>query len=643
MTPVNICKGMAVLLLCLSCCIAGARNNDSLAVSLIDSALLKDAHVVIRSSSTDVRVRSLGEVVTRRLLTVTILDKKGSAFEDFIQESSRISQVRNVEGKVYDKDGKQLLSLGKKDFQERGKMESYTAYGDVKEIYYYVPQLTYPFTVQYEWDEVCNYSFSLPGWHPVPGTNISVEKASFSIACPVGMEINIKAVHLPGGEQSSTTDKEKIREWTLQNYQAVKAEPLCFPGDLGIPALYLSAKQFQLEDYKGSAGSWKEMGDFFYLVNKDKDDLSDEAVEEVRALTKNDPTDLDKARRLYRYLQDHTRYIVLQYGIGGWQSLNASFVHDKKYGDCKALSNYMRSLLGAAGITAYPVLIDAGEKGARLNDPGDYVGNLFNHEILCIPSAQDTFFLECTSNSTPFGYLGPFTQNRKGLMITPEGGVMVQTPSYDTAFNTTSQNVEVTVGNDAKTQLRYHNRHRGMFFASVRNMTAGLPDDKLKDYCNSKLQLPSYETIEYHVLYPEEGTLPVCEEQFSVAATGLVKRAGNYMNLKTGYSNLLFSKPEPCASRKMPFRIVNSQSYRDTVVIRPGDGYKMEQAYPAVSWKHPFGSYQASAEEKDGILYIYRSLVLQEGVYQPALYADFVAFYGQVNKDQNRELLLRKQ
>ena len=182
--------------------------------------------------------------------------------------------------------------------------------------------------------------------------------------------------------------------------------------------------------------------------------LSPERTAEIRKMTDTIKTDKDKARFLYNYMQKSMRYVSIQLGIGGYQPFPASFVDQKKYGDCKALSNYMKALLQAVNIKSYYAIIKAGsnENEADINFPV----NSFNHAILCIPFKNDTTWLECTSNTQPFGELGSFTENRNALLITEDGGKLVNTPKSTMTENQFNSETHVVLDADggAKAQVK---------------------------------------------------------------------------------------------------------------------------------------------------------------------------------------------
>ena len=65
--------------------------------------------------------------------------------------------------------------------------------------------------------------------------------------------------------------------------------------------------------------------------------------------------------------------------------------------------------------------------------------------ILCLPFKNDTTWVDCTSQTIPFGYLGDFTDNRTVLALTPQGGKLMHTPKYTAAVNLQSRKAEFVI------------------------------------------------------------------------------------------------------------------------------------------------------------------------------------------------------
>ena len=115
--------------------------------------------------------------------------------------------------------------------------------------------------------------------------------------------------------------------------------------------------------------------------------------------------------------------VSIQLAIGDFRTFPADFVHEKKYGDCKGLSNYMETCLKAIDIKNYSSGINEGQDKSAVAPslPQD----AFNHQVLCVPLVNDTVWLECTSNYNDFGHHGNFTENRHALLLTEQAGILV--------------------------------------------------------------------------------------------------------------------------------------------------------------------------------------------------------------------------
>ena len=141
---------------------------------------------------------------------------------------------------------------------------------------------------------------------------------------------------------------------------------------------------------------------------------------------------LEKAKIVYQFMQNKTRYISVQVGIGGWEPIAANQVDQVGYGDCKGLTNYTKALLDVVGVTSYYTVVYASEKR---NLDKDFASLQGNHVILNIPNEGKDIWLECTSQTMPFGFLGDFTDDRDVLVVTPEGGIIKRTAIYKDETN----------------------------------------------------------------------------------------------------------------------------------------------------------------------------------------------------------------
>ena len=114
---------------------------------------------------------------------------------------------------------------------------------------------------------------------------------------------------------------------------------------------------------------------------KDIEDLPKETIAKIASLVAGVKDTKEKARIIYEFMQNKTRYISVQVGIGGWKPTPAKEVDKLGYGDCKALTNYTKALLKSQGIDSYYTIVDSGSSGLDIDEEFVEVGSYTENSL----------------------------------------------------------------------------------------------------------------------------------------------------------------------------------------------------------------------------------------------------------------------
>ncbi|MEO7983036.1 MAG: hypothetical protein ABI688_03035, partial [Bacteroidota bacterium] len=398
---------------------------------------------------------------------------------------------------------------------------------------------------------------------------------------------------------------------------------------------------FGVDDYKGNMTSWLEFGKFMYALKQGKDVLPDNIKQQVHRLSDGISDTKEKIAVLYEYLQRNTRYISIQLGIGGWQPFDAKFVATKAYGDCKALTNYMYSILKEAGIPSQYTLIRAGANSGYITV--NFPSQQFNHVILCVPLAKDTMWLECTSQTLPAGYLGDFTCNRYGLLVAEDGGHLVRTPVYGIKENLQQRKINAVLDNEGTLKVNVLTRYSGLQQDDIHGLINHLSKDKVKEYLHEQLDFATYDIGNF--VYKEERTiLPSINEALDITATNYATITGKRLFIVPNVMTRNRTKLVMNEERK--FDMVFTMEYQDvdSVEIVLPDGYTAESMPADVSVISPFGKYAASVKLVDNKLRYSRSIERYAGQFPAAQYPELVRFYETIYKaDRNKVVLVKNE
>jgi hypothetical protein len=429
--------------------------------------------------------------------------------------------------------------------------------------------------------------------------------------------------------------------WEVKNLQAIK-KPYASPKwDELTTAVYLAPSEFEVEGYKGNMESWEELGKFHMTLNKDRDKLPDDVVGKVQQLVSGITDDREKVKILYKYLQSNTRYISIQLGIGGWQPFEAAFVNKKGYGDCKALSNYMYSLLKVVGIKSYYTVVRAGNDIDDHFMIEDFPSQQSNHVIVCVPFAKDTMWLECTDQYVPPGYMGGFTGNRKALIITEDGGKIVSTPRYGLKDNQLIRSVEGILDADGNLNIKTNTEYRGTQQDEIYYLINALSKEKIKKILNRELDLSTYDINDFKY-DTKNDKMPEVNERLDITVSNYATVSGKRLFIVPNVLNRSTEKLDVDSERTADLVFGDESRDEDNVEIEVPAGYQLESGLQDVTIKSKFGSYTATAKLSGNKIIYHRVVEEYSGRFPSKDQVELVKYYADIYKADRNKLVLVK-
>ena len=628
----------------IAACIPGwiLAGEGEYAVANIPPRLLKNANAVKRMEHLSFEVIHTGEAIQRRKYAITVLNEKGADFASFVEYYDKLHEVKNIEGSLYDALGKELKRLKNKQVLDLTGSDDNNLADDNRRKAHSFYYKNYPYTVEYEVEIRYNGTLFFPVWAPREDEMFSVQQSRFTLLAPAGYLVRHRAFNYPGKPEEYNAEKgRKGLSWEIKDLEAMLDEYASPEWNEKNPVVFTGPSEFEVEKYRGTMNSWEDFGRFVYSLKMGRDQLPPQVKQAVKEMTAGLTDQKEIVTRLYEYLQKNTRYISIQLGIGGWQPFDATYVATRAYGDCKALTNYMYSLLKEAGIPSHYTLIRAG-RGAR-KIIADFPSQQFNHVILCVPLARDTIWLECTSQTDPAGYLGSFTSNRYALLVTEEGGKLVRTPAYRMADNLQARHIRATLDEDGTLKVSAQNRYTGLQQDSYHGLIHNLSKEKVKEVLQEQLDFATYDIAAFD--YREtRAALPVIEEKLDIVVSNYATVTGKRLFIVPNIMTRTTRKLAPDSTRVFDLELGFEYRDEDSVEIKIPEGYLPEAMPKDLSLQGKFGRYECRTRLHGDRLTYYRLIEHKSGRFPASDYNELVKFYDAIYRaDRSKAVLVKSQ
>ena len=600
--------------------------------SSIPQGLLKHADIVVRQYELRFEVLNKGEAIETEHKVFTVLNEAGAQRSELRFPYSRFAKIDDIEASVYDSEGKLVRHLKKKDIEDVKPPEHFV--NDVRYKVLRLPARAFPYTIEYTVTKKHEGLMFYPVFYPQETPSESVESALFEVQMPAGLEVRFREANLPPNCKTGPL------RWAIQNIAAFQAEAYAPAAHLGMPEILTAPTEFVFGGVSGDLRTWASYGAFLQQLNSTQQELSPETKAAIQKMVA-DCSDADcKVRRIYEHLQTSTRYFFVGLGIGGWQPAPATEVDQFKYGDCKGLSNYMVAMLKAVGVPAYYAVIRAGEEEQQQFP--DFPNAHFNHAIACAPLGKDTLWLECTSQTESCGFMGVFTDDRPALLVTPEGGKLVQTPRYDETRNTIRRETSIELAADGRAILHSKGIFKGISQGEAAALS-GYSAEIQKKYFYRTLNVSDFE-IKTLTFKRNKAILPTVEQTLALDIPKLAAVSGKRLFVPLGLlSNKLEVPPADSARRFAVQADTRGFTEEDVLTIAIPEGFRLESPFAPIAVSTVFGRFDLTVEQQPGKLLIQRKLVLNSKVQPKEQFGALVSFLKTVAKADKSKLVLVKQ
>lgn len=485
---------------------------------------------------------------------------------------------------------------------------------------------------------------------------IPVREASYSLQLPSGWEY--RASWLNHADIKPTQTGSNQWRWEVTNVAAIRPEEE-MPPVRGIAGMMiLSFVPSDGVSVRNGFSSWHEMGLWYWNLFQGRLDPSPEIKQKVAALTANKVTPLEKMRGLADFVQHDIRYVAIELGIGGWQPHPAPEIFAHHYGDCKDKATLMRSMLHEIGIDSYQVAINT-TRGSISPETPAYQG--FDHQITVIklpdnlqdpslvatvvhPKLGRLLFFDPTDEMTPFGQIPGSLQANYGLVVTPDGGELVELPEQPPAMNSIQRAGTLTL--DPSGTLRGEVRETRLGDRAWDQRWRLRSVNKSADQIKPIEDLLAGSLALFRITQASVTNLNQTDQpfgfRFTFEAQDYAKNAGGLLLVRPRVLGVktrgILETKEP---RIFPIEFDGPSRDTDTFDITIPAGYVVDDVPPPADADYSFGSYHAKTEVKGNLIHYSRVFEVKELSVPVAKADDLKKFYRIIASDERNTVVLK--
>jgi len=484
---------------------------------------------------------------------------------------------------------------------------------------------------------------------------IPVKEARYTLQMPAGWEYKAVWVHHAKVEPSPGGGNQW--QWVVKDVPEIQPERSMPPfeglaGKMVVAFLGPGARQ------QSGFLTWDDMAKWQTGLASGKRDATAEISSMVAEITAGKATPQLKMLSIAEFVQRDIRYVAIEIGIGGWQPHSSADIFAHRYGDCKDKATLMSTMLKLSGIDSYYLFINTNRGAVGPETPPM---RMFNHAILAIrlpddgkdvrfqavvnhPKLGRLLIFDPTNEKTPIGQLRGELQGNYGLLVSPEGGELIETPQLPSASNGVARTGKLTLDTQGTLRGDINEVRNGDFATSERHAQISVQSNK--DRVKRIEQEVSHSIGMFQLT---SATMTALESNdvpfgysYSLVAPVYAKQAGNLLVFRPRVmgnrsSDLLETKD----ARKFPVIFDGPERDTDNFEIVLPKGFVVDDLPPAVDLEYSFGSYHSKTEVAGGTLKYTRTFEIKELSVPLSKMEDLKKFYRAIGGDERNTAVLK--
>jgi hypothetical protein len=188
--------------------------------------------------------------------------------------------------------------------------------------------------------------------------SVPVMSATYTVIVPNGISIKYLVKNDSKRQfvfSEEKRKKETVYKWTVNKYNADESFPDAPDDSYYEPHVIVYVSDYEMDNNKISfLNNIDDLYKWNISFTKDLNAKSDAALQKiVDSLIVGKKNETEKAASIYKWVQQHIKYIAFEAGLQGFTPRQAADICNKRYGDCKDMSSIITQMLKLANIKGY--------------------------------------------------------------------------------------------------------------------------------------------------------------------------------------------------------------------------------------------------------------------------------------------------